>query len=231
MANKISNTLNLTTIKLTCLIHLMYCSIRNLILIISILILSFDTITKTCVVNFLKPNHAVPFIGNILIWKLVRNSGAAFSLADKYTCTITLVAIILLAGIVCISCRTISLWWKIGCGMIIGGASGNLVDRLFRSPGPLFGYVVDFFSIGQWPVFNVADQALIVGSAIFMFLTFLDSKSNKVKWGNNKTLNQNNKQKIELISHSYNKYKNFYISLLSLGLRYSSLFSQSVETS
>ena len=55
--------------------------------------------------------------------------------------------------------------------MILGGALGNLVDRFFRSPGPLRGHVVDFLSIGWWPVFNVADPAVVGGAILLVGLS------------------------------------------------------------
>ena len=64
-----------------------------------------------------------------------------------------------------------SLWWAIGLGMVLGGALGNLIDRFFRSPGPLRGHVVDFVSVGWWPVFNVADSAIVCGAILLVGLT------------------------------------------------------------
>jgi signal peptidase II len=55
--------------------------------------------------------------------------------------------------------------------MILGGATGNLVDRFFRSPGPLQGHVVDFLSIGWWPVFNVADPSVVGGAILLVTLS------------------------------------------------------------
>jgi signal peptidase II len=65
----------------------------------------------------------------------------------------------------------VSPWWAIGLGMILGGAMGNLVDRFFRSPGPLQGHVVDFLSIGWWPVFNVDDPSVVGGAILLVTLS------------------------------------------------------------
>jgi signal peptidase II len=67
--------------------------------------------------------------------------------------------------------RLVSTWWAIGLGMILGGAMGNLVDRFFRAPGPLRGHVVDFLSIGWWPVFNVADPSVVGGAILLVVLS------------------------------------------------------------
>jgi signal peptidase II len=56
--------------------------------------------------------------------------------------------------------------------MILGGALGNLMDRFFRGPAPLQGHVIDFVSIGWWPVFNVADPAVVGGAALLVGLSF-----------------------------------------------------------
>ena len=74
-------------------------------------------------------------------------------------------------GIIWMGRRLVSPWWAIGLGMILGGAMGNLVDRFFRSPGPLRGHVVDFLSIGWWPVFNVADPSVVGGAILLVALS------------------------------------------------------------
>ena len=74
-------------------------------------------------------------------------------------------------GIIWMGRRLVSPWWAIGLGMILGGAMGNLVDRFFRSPGPLQGHVVDFLSIGWWPVFNVADPSVVGGAILLVALS------------------------------------------------------------
>jgi signal peptidase II len=66
----------------------------------------------------------------------------------------------------------------VGLGLILGGAAGNLGDRLFRSPGPLRGHVVDWLSLlapdgSVWPVFNIADSAIVVGGALLVLLAAL----------------------------------------------------------
>ena len=126
-----------------------------------------DVVTKVLAVRLLTPGQPVSIIGDTVTWTLVRNSGAAFSMATGYTWVLTLVATGVVIGIIWMGRRLVSPWWALGLGMILGGALGNLVDRFFRSPGPLRGHVVDFLSIGWWPVFNVADPA-VVGGAILL---------------------------------------------------------------
>ena len=63
--------------------------------------------------------------------------------------------------------------WAVTLGLLLGGALGNLVDRLFRAPGPLRGYVVDWIQLPHWPVFNLADSAIVCGGALAVLLTLL----------------------------------------------------------
>lgn len=102
-------------------------------------VLALDIVTKVLAVKLLTPGQPVSIIGDTVTWTLVRNSGAAFSMATGYTWVLTLVALGVVVGIIWMGRRLVSPWWAIGLGMILGGALGNLVDRFFRSPGPLRG--------------------------------------------------------------------------------------------
>ena len=128
-------------------------------------ILILDQATKTLAVAQLEGRPAVEVIGTLLQLHLVRNPGAAFSLAGSYTIIISALAIGVAFAIVHTARTLTSVWWAVVLGGILGGAMGNLVDRLFRAPAPFRGHVVDFLQLPNWPVFNVADMAL-VGSAI-----------------------------------------------------------------
>lgn len=145
----------------------------RLLLSIAAVVLVVDIATKVLAVELLTPGQPVPIIGDTVTWTLVRNSGAAFSMATGYTWVLTLIAIGVVIGIVWMGRRLVSPWWALGLGMILGGALGNLVDRFFRSPGPLRGHVVDFLSIGWWPVFNVADPAVVGGAILLVVLSLL----------------------------------------------------------
>lgn len=138
---------------------------------IAAVVLLVDIVTKVLAVELLTPGQPVSIIGDTVTWTLVRNSGAAFSLATGYTWVLTLIATAVVIGIIWMGRRLVSPWWAIGLGMILGGAMGNLVDRFFRSPGPLQGHVVDFLSIGWWPVFNVADPAVVGGAILLVVLS------------------------------------------------------------
>ncbi|GAA4747128.1 signal peptidase II [Gordonia alkaliphila] len=132
-----------------------------------------DLLTKTLAVHYLDPADPVEIIGDFVTLSLLRNSGAAFSMATGYTWVLTIVALLVVAVIIRFSSRLGSLGWAVGLGLVLGGALGNLTDRIFRAPGPLRGHVVDFFSVGQWPVFNVADSAVVCGAILLVVLTLL----------------------------------------------------------
>jgi signal peptidase II len=143
----------------------------NLLLSVAAVVLALDIITKVLAVRLLIPGQPVPIIGDTVTWTLVRNSGAAFSMATGYTWMLTLIATGVVVGIFWMGRRLVSPGWAVGLGMILGGAMGNLVDRFFRSPGPLQGHVVDFLSVGWWPVFNVADPSVVGGAILLVTLS------------------------------------------------------------
>jgi signal peptidase II len=146
---------------------------QPLLLSVAAVILTLDIVTKVLAVKLLAPGQPVPIIGDTVTWTLVRNSGAAFSMATGYTWMLTLIASAVVVGIIWMGRRLVSTGWAIGLGMILGGAMGNLVDRFFRAPGPLRGHVVDFLSIGWWPVFNVADPSVVGGAILLVTLSAL----------------------------------------------------------
>lgn len=143
----------------------------RLLVVVAAVILVVDIVTKVAAVRLLEPGEPVSIIGETVTWTLVRNSGAAFSMATGSTWILTLIATAVVMGIVWMGRRLVSPWWAIGLGMILGGALGNLVDRFFRWPGPLRGHVVDFLSVGWWPVFNIADASVVCGAVLLVALS------------------------------------------------------------
>lgn len=135
-------------------------------------VLVLDQLSKVIAVAWLSGRYPVEVLGPWLRLVLVRNPGAAFSIGGGYAIIFSLLAIVISIVIVR-SARTLgSAGWAAALGGLLGGAMGNLTDRLLRAPGPLRGYVVDFIQIPHWPVFNVADIA-IVCSAITMVILAL----------------------------------------------------------
>ena len=133
-----------------------------------------DVISKVIVVATLTENVPVRVAGSLLRLDYLRNPGAAFSLgADGYTIVFTLIAVAVIVAIVRMARTLASSRWAIALGLLLGGALGNLTDRIFRGPGPLRGWVVDFIQLPHWPVFNVADSAICCGGALMVLLTIL----------------------------------------------------------
>jgi len=135
-------------------------------------VVAVDQVTKAIAVATLEGQPSIEVIGQWLKLTFVRNPGAAFSLAGNYTIVISAIAVVVSLFIVRTARTLTSTWWAVVMGGILGGALGNLVDRIFRDPAPFRGYVVDFLELPNWPVFNVADMAL-VGSAILAVLLSL----------------------------------------------------------
>ena len=97
----------------------------RLLVSVAAIVLALDIVTKVLAVKWLTPGQPVSIIGDTVTWTLVRNSGAAFSMATGYTWVLTLVATAVVAGIVWMGRRLVSPWWAIGLGMILGGALGT----------------------------------------------------------------------------------------------------------
>ena len=125
-----------------------------------------DLATKTWVVSRFGDGHVTHLIPHVLDIQESRNAGAAFGLATGATIMFTLVAAAVAVVIVRESRRLRSARWAVALGLLLGGAVGNLGDRLLRSPGPLRGRVVDWIYLHHWPVFNVADSAIVVGGIL-----------------------------------------------------------------
>jgi signal peptidase II len=137
------------------------------VLTIGLFVIAIDQVTKWLAVVFLENQDPVEVFGDLLQLTFVRNSGAAFSIGTEYTLLFSIAATGVTIGILVFSRRVTSRFWLVALGGLFGGAVGNLIDRVFQPPGGFQGHVVDFLELPNWPVFNVADMA-VVGSAIFM---------------------------------------------------------------
>lgn len=136
---------------------------------IAAVVVALDVISKSLVVSELGPRGQVRLLGGAIYLIETRNAGAAFSVGTGATALLTAVALIVIAVIARAARRLHSLGWAVALGLILGGAIGNLVDRLFRAPGFGRGHVVDWISVFSndghiWPVFNLADSAICCGA-------------------------------------------------------------------
>ena len=130
-----------------------------------------DFATKVWAINNLSASNPTKIFGDFLQLTLIRNSGAAFSLAQGATIIFTLFAIFVVGVIAYFAPRITSGGWSIVLGLALGGVLGNLTDRIFRSPGYLTGHVIDWIELTHWPVFNVADSAIVVAAGIAIVLS------------------------------------------------------------
>lgn len=111
-------------------------------------------------------------IGSLLQFTLVRNSGAAFSLATGFSLIFTAISVVVVATVTFYAPRITSRGWSISLGFLLGGVLGNLSDRIFRSPALFNGHVIDWIQLPHWPVFNIADSAICVAAIIAMYLSY-----------------------------------------------------------
>ncbi len=145
---------------------------------VAAVLLAADVFTKIAAVAALENQPPMKLFGGAVYLVLVRNPGAAFSLATGLTWLLALLAIAVVGVIVWLAPKLRSTGWAIGLGLVLGGACGNLGDRLFRAPGPLRGHVVDFVSLfapdgSVWPVFNVADSSIVCGGILVVLMSLL----------------------------------------------------------
>jgi signal peptidase II len=160
----------------------------RLLALIAVVVLLADILTKIVGVAELEGRAPIAVLGGLAYLQLVRNPGAAFSLATGYTWVLSLVAVAVVVVIVRVARRLRSTGWAVALGLILGGALGNLTDRIFRSPGPLQGHVVDTISLfapdGRvWPVFNLADSCIVTGGALLVVLALLGRELDGTRHG------------------------------------------------
>jgi signal peptidase II len=137
---------------------------------VALAVFAADVISKAIVVATLSPDRPVWLISGLLDLNLTRNSGAAFSFGTGMTVVFTAIAIGVIIFILRTSRRLRSLPWAVTLGLLLGGAAGNLTDRLLRAPGVFRGDVVDWIQLPHWPVFNVADSCIVCGGFLAVLL-------------------------------------------------------------
>jgi signal peptidase II len=130
-------------------------------------VLLLDQLSKWWAVSQL-PNDPIRLIGGDIGFVVVRNTGSAFSLFQAFTPFLAVVAIAVAVILVRTVRRTRDVLMVVGLSLVLGGALGNLMDRLFRTPGFLKGAVVDFVHVGDFPTFNVADSAITIGAIVIV---------------------------------------------------------------
>jgi signal peptidase II len=139
--------------------------------------LAVDLLTKHLALQQLSDREPVRLLGGAVYLSLTRNSGAAWSLGKDYTFIFPIIAIGVLLWIAWMARTLRSVPWAVSLGLVVGGVVGNLIDRIFRAPGWFVGHVVDMVSVFDpygrvFPIFNVADSALVCGVLLAVGLEF-----------------------------------------------------------
>lgn len=141
--------------------------LRLTMILVALVVIIADQITKFWAIDALMDQPSIEVIGSLFRLTYVENTGAAFGLGAGMAWLFTIAAIVVTIVILRVSRNLGSMAWALCLGGLMGGALGNAIDRIIREPGLGSGYVVDFFQLPYWPVFNIADIA-VVTSAISM---------------------------------------------------------------
>jgi signal peptidase II len=145
------------------------------LVVTALLAVVLDQVVKELSTEHLTEGQPVRILGGLVYLSLLRNSGAAFSFGSGYTWVFPVITLAVIGWIGWMARRLRSLPWAITLGLVLGGALGNLSDRLFRAPGPFQGHVVDMISVfapygEKFAVFNIADSCLSVGVVLAVLL-------------------------------------------------------------
>ncbi|GAU68275.1 signal peptidase II [Streptomyces sp. NBRC 110611] len=142
------------------------------LLLVACFVYLLDLVSKVLVVAKLEHHDPIEIVGTLLQLRVIRNRGAAFGIGEALTIFLTIIAAAVIVVIARIARKLYSLPWAIALGLLLGGAFGNLTDRVFRSPGIFEGAVVDFIAPAHFAVFNLADSAIVCGGILIVILSF-----------------------------------------------------------
>jgi len=131
-----------------------------------------DQLTKAWASANLRPDQPRDLIGSVLQLNLTRNAGAAFSIGTGATLVLTAIACSVVVFVAIIARRLGSIAWALALGLLLGGSLGNLTDRMLRAPGPGRGHVVDFLQLPHYPIFNIADSAIVSAAVLIAVMAF-----------------------------------------------------------
>ena len=141
-----------------------------LLLGVAAFVIAADVISKGIVVARMANHPPIRLLGGFLTITLIRNGGAAFSIGTAMTIVFTAIAVGVIAYILRTARNLHSIGWAIALGLLLGGATGNLLDRIFRAPGAFQGHVVDWIQLPHWPVFNLADSSIVCAGVLVVLL-------------------------------------------------------------
>ena len=137
----------------------------------ALIVVVVDQLTKQLAVMYLEGHAPIQLLGTWLQLSFARNPGGAFSIGTNATIVFTVFALIASVFIIRLTPRVASRGWAIVFGAILGGAVGNLLDRIFRTPEFLHGHVVDFIALPHYPLFNIADSSIFCAAVAGIVFT------------------------------------------------------------
>ncbi len=137
---------------------------------IALFVVAIDQVTKLLAIRHLEGQDPVELLGGLVTLTFLRNPGAAFSFGTGYTFVFTAIATAVAVFIIRRSRRIGSIGWAIALGGLLGGAVGNLIDRIFREPALFQGHVIDWITFPNFAVFNLADSAIVCSSILMVLL-------------------------------------------------------------
>lgn len=144
---------------------------------VALVVVILDRVTKLWAERALAV-HPRDVLGGLVTLRLTTNSGGAFSMGDRAPLFFAAAAIVVCAVIVITAFRSRPVAHGVALGLILGGALGNLIDRVVRGPG-LTGRVVDFIDPHVWPVFNVADASIVCGAILLAVVAFWEGRAER----------------------------------------------------
>jgi signal peptidase II len=153
--------------------------VAALLFVSAAMIVAIDQLTKALVVSHLREGGSRRVIGGVLSWTYQRNPGSAFGLFQHIPVLFTILAAVIAVVIVVRARRVHDRLAAFALGLVLGGAVGNLVDRIARPPGVFRGRVIDFIDFHWWPVFNVADSAVVIGAVLLLIASFRSDRRAK----------------------------------------------------
>ncbi len=136
----------------------------------AVFVIAADVISKSIVVATMADHRNIRLLGGLLTITLTRNGGAAFSIGTSMTIVFTAIAVGVIVYILRAARNLRSIGWAVALGLLLGGATGNLLDRIFRTPAPFQGHVVDWIELPHWPVFNLADSSICCAGVLVVLL-------------------------------------------------------------
>lgn len=139
---------------------------------VAAVVVAIDQVAKSLAIAHLPIADSRPVVDGLFQLTLTFNSGAAFSFGTTATPVFASLALVVVFVIIAVSTLVRSTLWTWALALLLGGAAGNLTDRLLRPPGPFRGHVVDFLQLPHWPIFNVADMCVVSAALLIMLATF-----------------------------------------------------------